>query len=206
MTTPQPKPTKAERIKELQEARESSTRYPWERQLYESRKAFEAFCIYRDMGPARSLVKVGRELGKSTQLVERWSAKWNWVERTAEWGDDQDRELRRTQTDDIKKMNERHANLAAALQGKVIEKLQSVMPDPVTKTIHPDVERMTMVSLSRLVEVGVKVERQARGEAGELVEEKVESTGHLAHLTTEELEQLERIHDNAAERAKVDQD
>jgi len=63
------------------------------------------------MGPTRSLVKVGRELGKSSQLVERWSTKWNWVERAAEWGDEQNRKHRRAQTDAVEKMNERHAPL-----------------------------------------------------------------------------------------------
>jgi len=37
-------------------------------------------------------------LGKSAQLIERWSVKWNWVERVADWGDEQDRQNRITQT------------------------------------------------------------------------------------------------------------
>ena len=190
--------SKSERLEALREARASSTRYPWERRLYESRKAFEAFCIYRDMGPARSLVKVGRELCKSTQLLERWSAKWNWVERTAGWGDDQDRQNRIAQPKAIQKMNERHAALAVALTGKIVKGLNLLQDETI--------KGMTPSAMSRLLEVGVKVERQARGEAGEVVEEKVEATGHLAHLTTEELEQLDRIHDIAANRAEHSKD
>jgi hypothetical protein len=190
--------TKAERVQELRESRASSTRYPWERQFNESRKAFEAFCAYRDMGPARSSEKVARELSKSAQLIRRWSAKWNWVERVAEWGDEQDRQNRIAQTKAIQKMNERHAKLAVALQGKIATGLNLLQDETILG--------MTPSAISRLLEVGVKVERQARGEAGEVVEEKTETTSHLAHLTTEELEQLERIHDNAAERAERDQD
>ena len=37
----------------------------------ESAKAFEAFCAYRDMGPGRSVAKVGLALGKSTTLMAR---------------------------------------------------------------------------------------------------------------------------------------
>ena len=73
--------TREDTLQRLQEARTASTRYPWERQFNESRKAFEAFCVYRDMGPARSGEKVARELSKSAQLIRRWSAKWRVAKR-----------------------------------------------------------------------------------------------------------------------------
>ena len=190
--------TREDTLKRLQEARAASTRYPWERQFNERRKAFAAFCAYRDMGPARCLAAVGRKLGKSAKLIERWSAKWNWVERVAEWGDEQDRQNRISQIDAIQKMNERHAALAVALTGKIVKGLNLLQDETI--------KGMTPSAMSRLLEVGVKVERQARGEAGEVVEEKVEATGHLAHLTTEELEQLDRIHDIAANRAEHSKD
>ena len=61
--------------------------------------------------------------------------------------------------------------------------------------------------MSRLLEVGVKVERQARGEAGEIFSDRTaEDDKSLNNLTTEELEQLERIYDIAAERANENQD
>jgi len=53
----------------------------WERQENESARAYEGFCAYRDMGPSRSLAKVGRLLGKSRALIERWSAEHEWVDR-----------------------------------------------------------------------------------------------------------------------------
>jgi|TARA_R110000824_G_scaffold132891_1_gene295435 hypothetical protein len=189
---------KSERVEELREARESSTRFPWERQFNESRKAFEAFVTYRDMGTTRSQEKVGRELGKSAKLMGRWSAKWSWVNRVEGWVDEQDRLSRLSQVEAVAKMNKIHANLAAVLTGKVIEKLTSVTA--------AEVSQMSLVSVSRLLEVGVKVERQARGEAGEVVNDRVEVDKTLGHLTTEELEELERIHDIAAERAQQNQD
>ena len=187
---------KAERLAALREARTESTRFPWERQFDESRKAFEAFVVYRDMGPTRSQEKVARELGKSAQLMARWSSKWSWVERVMAWVDEQDRQARLAQTEAVEKMNDRHAKMAAALTGKVVEKLQQVTPE--------EIKKMNFVSLSRLLEVGVKVERQARGEAGEIVNDRVDAEVDtpLSHLTTEELEELERIHDIAAERLR----
>src|SRR5712692_9429432 len=50
----------------------------FERQPRESAKAFEAFSVYLNMGPERSLAAVGQKLGKSKALLERWSAKFEW--------------------------------------------------------------------------------------------------------------------------------
>jgi hypothetical protein len=53
----------------------------FEQQPRESAKAFEAFSIYLNMGPERSLAAVGKRLGKSAGLMERWSAKFDWPSR-----------------------------------------------------------------------------------------------------------------------------
>ena len=58
--------------------------YVWERQTGESREAYEAFSLYRDMGAdggKRSLQSVSNELSKSLTLMKRWSANHNWIER-----------------------------------------------------------------------------------------------------------------------------
>lgn len=49
----------------------------------ESAPAHEAFVTYAEMGARRSLAAVGRKLGKSGTLMERWSAKFGWVGRAA---------------------------------------------------------------------------------------------------------------------------
>lgn len=64
----------------------------------ESSKAFQAFAAYRDLGPCRSLPKVCEALGKKQGYVkqlERWSSKYDWVARAAEW--DAEMDLRRTE-------------------------------------------------------------------------------------------------------------
>jgi hypothetical protein len=55
----------------------------FEQQPKESDKAFAAFSLYLSMGAERSLAAVGRRLGKSAGLIERWSARWRWTERVA---------------------------------------------------------------------------------------------------------------------------
>jgi hypothetical protein len=58
----------------------------FEQQPRESAKAFEAFSVYLNMGPERSLAAVGRKLGKSVGLLERWSAKFDWPGRVQAQG------------------------------------------------------------------------------------------------------------------------
>lgn len=63
--------------------------HPWERQLNETDVAFAAFVTYRDYerttGESRSLAKVKQRLGKSKQLMERWSSRHNWLARVGAW-------------------------------------------------------------------------------------------------------------------------
>ncbi len=47
----------------------------------ESAKAFEAFSIYLNLGAERSVAAVGRKLGKSEGLMERWASRFDWTGR-----------------------------------------------------------------------------------------------------------------------------
>ena len=50
----------------------------FEQQPKESGKAFAAFAMYLSMGSERSLAQVGKKLGKSEGLIERWSKRYDW--------------------------------------------------------------------------------------------------------------------------------
>lgn len=52
----------------------------------EGGKAYAAFKAYLDMGPERSLAQVGRKLGKSKALMERWSRRYDWPGRVQAYG------------------------------------------------------------------------------------------------------------------------
>lgn len=56
---------------------------PWERQSKESNQAYEAARLYFEKRIDRSLSSVGKRLGKSQDLMERWSSRWSWVDRAA---------------------------------------------------------------------------------------------------------------------------
>src|SRR5947207_2461444 len=55
--------------------------HTFEQQPNESAKAFAAFTVYLGMGAERSLAAVGKQLGKSTPLMKRWSRKFDWPAR-----------------------------------------------------------------------------------------------------------------------------
>jgi hypothetical protein len=56
---------------------------PFEQQPRESAKAFAAFSLYLSLGAERSTREVGKQLGKSEGLIERWAAKFDWRNRVA---------------------------------------------------------------------------------------------------------------------------
>ena len=136
---------------------------PWERQEDETPKQFEAFRVYRDMGEDRTLAKVGKELGKSTTLMERWSSKNNWVDRCVAWDNEQDRLLAIEQRKEIKKMRKRHADVASAMIATAVKGL---------KQIQEHMEDIKPQDVARLVDVASKLERISRGDTSEVIEQR----------------------------------
>ena len=66
----------------------------WERQALDTDKSFEAFRVYRDMGPDRTLAGAAKAMGKSDtyhRTLEDWSAHNGWRLRVSEWDSHQDR-------------------------------------------------------------------------------------------------------------------
>ena len=96
---------------------------PWERQKGETPQAFEAFSIYRDMGSSRSTAKVGRKLGKSKNLMDRWSSRWEWVERARAYDNDLERQERAEAAKDLKEARKRQRKTGYFMQKKATEAL-----------------------------------------------------------------------------------
>lgn len=133
---------------------------PWEKQDDETLKAYNAFCVYRDM-PAhlRSLKKVAEAIynGVSTgkqRYIEHWSSNNNWVKRVEAYDIHLDEINRREHEEAIKEMNKRQAQIGADMQAKGWEGISSNDP--------------TLDEGRRLVETGAKLERTARGEPSEI--------------------------------------
>lgn len=130
----------------------SATPEPWERQLRESSLAYQAFCVYRDMGAVRSLSKAAGKLGSKKGRLEAWCSRWHWVARAQAWDDLVDRERRAAQIDAVIEMNRRQAALAANYQAKLIESLQNT-----------NWQNISALEQARILDVASKIERLARG-------------------------------------------
>jgi hypothetical protein len=121
----------------------------------ESRQAYASFVAYRDLGEARSLVKVGQKLGKSTSLLERWSARWRWVERAEAFDAFLDRQRCERAAQAVREMAERHAAEACLAQQRLVERLNRVT--------DADLDKMTWHQVGSLLKIATQIERDARG-------------------------------------------
>jgi hypothetical protein len=130
--------------------------YPWERQPGE--RAFEAFARYRDLGPDRSLRRVGRDLGKSRAAIEELSVRWDWVARAFAYDAHLDRQRQIANERSFLEMNERHARLGQAMQTAGARKVEhvSALLDTEPTSLSPS-EAVSMINS------GQKLEREARG-------------------------------------------
>lgn len=127
---------------------------PWERQPTESTKAFEAFARYRDMDAGeRSLRKVAEALAKSGALISRWSAEHRWVDRVTAYDADVDRRWRASLIARRRRATDRHLGIAVAAQQKIAARI-----------VGMDAEKLTVTELTRLLDVAVRIERDALGE------------------------------------------
>ncbi|GGU50408.1 hypothetical protein [Streptomyces lavendofoliae] len=123
---------------------------PWEPQPDESAPAFEAFTIYRDLGPLRSATKTARQLGKSPSLMQRWAIRHTWSTRARAWDTEQDRLWRQQQNTTRRDMARRHARIAVAVQAKVVARLQALDP-----------QELSPHELMRWLNTAVSIERHA---------------------------------------------
>jgi hypothetical protein len=125
---------------------------PWDRQPKESDRAYSYFAIYRDMGRTRTVAKVATEVHKSRDYLHKLASQWRWVHRARAFDTEQDRLYGELLGERRKDMAERHARIAAALQGKIVARLQSL-----------DAQKLTPSDIARWLEVATRVERLALG-------------------------------------------
>jgi len=57
-------------------------KHPYDQLPDESRKAYKAFLTYLELDDDRSNARVASKLGKSKNLIDRWSSRHDWVARS----------------------------------------------------------------------------------------------------------------------------
>lgn len=163
---------------------------PWERLKYETKKAFGAFCVYRDMPPLKRSIRnavddlYGQNHEHRSAKVRqwsKWSSKYHWVERSNLWDDHVDAESRKAQLEAIKKMRTRHiqegrlSQQIATMHLSTLLKLSKVASDLIEEYIEdgelPPFEMpLTQNQILNYLETGVRLERVSMGEAEQTVE------------------------------------
>lgn len=98
----------------------------WDRQEKEPPKAYQHFTIYRDLGPERSLAKVGQILGVAVQSLEPKASQWNWVARCDQWDAHVQVIQQRAYLDEAAKRGQQRAKAYTALLGKSLEALGKI--------------------------------------------------------------------------------
>lgn len=129
---------------------------PWERQKGESAQAYEAFVIYRDMGPDRSQRAVSQKCSKSISLIRRWSSANNWQERVRAFENSRDEADRREALKKLKETNDYNIRLAAQLKRKAVSAMILLSDD-----------KMSAKDIALFIDKAVSIEREAlKEEAG----------------------------------------
>ncbi len=119
----------------------------WERQPGETPKAYQAFTLYRDMGPSRSLARIGIELGKTKALMEQWSSRHDWVSRVQAMTDYHEmirreavEEHQRASATDEAERKEQLRKRVLAIGEQMAEQAEKMLNYPLTRqtTVRPD--------------------------------------------------------------------
>lgn len=145
----------------------------WDRLADESPTQYNAFVIYRDMGPGnRSIdraLQAHRENGGKGGLStwREWSSRNSWIARVAEYDDFCMRAVRKKMERDRIDMLYRHARIGRSIAAKGLERLLGDSKKGIPAIAAIDIDAGVALAL---IGSGVKIERGAVGEPDLTVE------------------------------------
>lgn len=97
---------------------------PWDRRPDESGPAFEAFALYRDAGPGRTVATVASECHKGVSILNRWSQRHDWVDRAAAYDTEVARRAAVKAVESDAAALARQVRQARAIQAKAVKRFQ----------------------------------------------------------------------------------
>lgn len=122
---------------------------PWDRRDDETSPAWEAFCVYRDMGGKRSTGKTQQTLGKSKRMIDAWSSRHDWVERCRAFDRHMDAESVDAYKQQVKGIVKQQTELADKLLRHLADNL-----DKLPKGTDPTIRWTTAFSAATKVQGG----------------------------------------------------
>ena len=123
---------------------------PWERQHGETAKAYEAFCVFRDLGEGRTIQTVTEKLRKSYDLLRRWAKRWDWQSRADAWDASITEEARQSLARSYRDMLERQMKIGRMMQVRAANNIEK-----------RDLDKASIHSLVIMANSGVEIERSA---------------------------------------------
>jgi hypothetical protein len=141
---------------------------PWDRQPGEPNLWFSRFERYRLAGPGRSLTGIWtaeqaeKGVNRRTKVPGAWdraAARWRWRQRAEAWDEHERQKAREAHAKGVTEMNQRHTQVAMALQAKAVERLKSL-----------ELKDMSAGDVARYFTEASKLERTARGEPASVEE------------------------------------
>jgi hypothetical protein len=156
----------------------------------ETPMAFDAFLIYRAIGPTRSIKKTARKIKKHYSQIEKWSAKYNWIARAKRWDEEVAQAEAEAELAEIKAMRRRQIKMALEMQNISSKELKKVKEISKKYKEAPVVD--TKVAL-KMAELGTNLERLNRGEPNEISETTVVEQPDYSNLSADDLRELRRI-------------
>ena len=158
-----------------------STYRPWERQENEPDKAWSAWRTFRD---TRDKIKTAQILGITPTTIRNYAKKYDWSDRVREYDRYIDRETQQAEIDAVAEMRVRHVRLSQDIQETAAAMLARLAEDPDAK--------VTPKQAAEMLDLGVKMERLARGEA----ESKTEVSSTVRQLPQETVNRIKEIPDD----------
>jgi len=162
----------------------ATDRETYDRQPGEPLKSWIAFVVYRDMGYDRTLRKSAdferkrdgslAKLDTVARKYEKWSVRWNWAERVADWDRALDKQRRRKMLEGVSRMRDRHMNLAKSMQALGAGALTRWLTR--LKKASEEGTPIAPKDVRKLIETGMKLERMSRGEPETVIEERHQIT------------------------------
>ena len=131
----------------------------WEQLEGETDKQFEAFCIYRDLGGARTTAGTGKAIGKCTAMMWKWSSMNAWPDRARRYTAHIDRKARMAVEADRVGMLRQHADTAK----KIVSMVDKWVDAQLEQIQTGDLSAVPDSQISSLMRVAVMVERQSLG-------------------------------------------
>lgn len=162
-------------------------------QTDETALAFEAFAIYRDTGPGRSVRAVAEKMGKDQALLERWCTVHAWVRRSRSYDADLDRRKQLVDLREVESMRKRQIQISLKLQALGVVELDRTLERALEDQSGSAGEPIDPALIVKLIEAGAKLERLNRGEPGEISQRNEGSTTDLSSISTDKLLLLRQV-------------